>query len=288
MTRTSFRRIQTRTASEDSSVPRLRFGLVSGITVLAVAAAAVHLFSAPSALAAADVSGWGIIQGQIVLAGSVPEQKPIAAVKTHQDAKYCLANGPVLDEDWVVNPKNKGVKWAFVWLQADKDKELPIHPALKEIKQKKLVMDQPCCSFVPHALGMREGQVLVAKNSAPMPHNYKWGGNPTKNPGGNVLIPAGAKIEIKDLVADRLPITVSCTIHPWMRAWVRIFNHPYFAVTDESGNFEIKDAPAGDYHLVVWHESVGWGTPGGKNGEPIHIRAGGMTKVPTIELKASK
>jgi hypothetical protein len=256
------------------------------ITTFAVAVlAGMHLLTRQGALAG-DASGWGTIEGQIILAGSLPEQKPIAAVKTHQDAKNCLAKGPVLDEDWVVNPKNKGVRWAFVWLQADKDKELPINPALKEIKQKELTMDQPCCAFVPHALAMREGQVLVAKNSAPMPHNYKWGGNPTKNPGGNVLIPAGGQIPIKDLVTDRFPITVSCTIHPWMKAWVRVFNHPYFAVTDADGNFEIKDAPAGDYHLVVWHESVGWGTPGGKNGEPIHINAGSMTKVPTIELNA--
>jgi len=131
---------------------------------------------------------------------------------------------------------------------------------------------------------MREGQVLIAKNSAPMPHNFKWGGNPAKNPGNNVLIQAGGKLEIKDLVADRFPVTVNCTLHPWMSAWVRVFDHPYYAVTDDSGNFEIKDAPAGDYRLVVWHESVGWGTPGLKNGEPITIKAGGVTKVPTIEL----
>jgi hypothetical protein len=238
---------------------------------------------------AQDAAGWGTIKGQVVYGGSpLPKQLPIAAVDKHQDKAACQAQGTTVDQDWVVNPKNKGVKWTFVWLQADKGQKLPIHPDLQTIKQKELVVDQPCCTFIPHALGMREGQVLIAKNSAPMPHNFKWGGNPTKNPGNNVLIPSKGQIEIKDLVADRFPISVSCTIHPWMKAWVRVYDHPYFAVTDENGNFEIKDAPAGNYHLVVWHESVGWGNAGGKNGDPITIKAGGMTEVPKIELKAAK
>jgi hypothetical protein len=257
-------------------------------TRLLAAATALALLACLSFLhpLRAQGDGWGTVQGQVIKAGAVPKQMPIEAVKKHQDAKHCLVDGPVLDEDWVVNPKNKGVKWTFVWLQPEKGKtELPIHPSLKEIMNKELVMDQPHCAFVPHALGMRQGQVLIAKNSAPMPHNFKYGGNPTKNPGNNFLIPPGGQMAIKELVADRFPITVSCTIHPWMKAWVRVFDHPYYAVTDGDGKFEMKDAPAGDYRLVVWHESVGWGTPGGKNGDPIHITAGGMTKVPTIELK---
>jgi len=264
--------------------------MIRSITAPAALAAlaSVQFFSGAGAVAEDNARGWGTLRGQVVKRGPVPEQKPIAAVNNHQDAKNCLAQGPVVDEDWVVNPKNKGVKWAFVWLQTDKDKgpaELPIHPALKEIQQKQVVIDQPCCTFLPHALAMREGQVLVAKNSAPMPHNFKYGGNPAKNPGNNILIPAGGQIPIKDLVADRFPVSVSCIIHPWMKAWVRVFNHPYYAVTDADGKFEIKDAPAGAFRLVVWQESVGWGTPGLKNGEPITIKAGETTKVPTIELK---
>jgi len=252
------------------------------------ALAGVTLFPTPGALAEGDTQGWGTVQGQVIKLGPAPEQKPIEAASKHQDAKNCLAQGPVVDQAWVVNPKDKGVKWVFVWLQPDKDKgptELPIHPSLKEIKQKEVVIDQPCCTFIPHALAMREGQVLIAKNSAPMPHNFKYGGNPTKNPGGNFLIPPGGQIPIKELVADRTPVAVNCTIHPWMNGWVRVFNHPYYAVTDADGKFEIKNAPAGDFRLVVWQESVGWGTPGLKYGEPITIKAGETTKVPTIELK---
>jgi hypothetical protein len=250
--------------------------------------AGLRLLAGGGADAQGNGQGWGTIKGQIVKAGPVPKPMEIAAVKTHQDRKHCEANGPILDEDWVVNPKNHGVRWAFVWLQPDAAKgqaKLPINPKLQAIQQKEVTRDQPTCAFVPHAMAMREGQVLVAQNRAPMPHNYKWGGNPAKNPGGNVLIPSKGQVVINNLVADRFPISVSCTIHPWMKAWVRVFDHPYFAVTDENGTFEIKDAPAGEHRLVVWQESIGWGTPGGKNGEPITVKAGAVTEVPRIELK---
>ncbi len=63
-----------------------------------------------------------------------------------------------------------------------------------------------------------------------------------------------------------------------MKSWVRIFDHPYFALTDEDGKFEIKNAPAGKYNLVMWQGGVGW-VNGGKNGQTIEIPAGGTVEV---------
>ena len=53
---------------------------------------------------------------------------------------------------------------------------------------------------------------------------------------------------------SRVPVAFSCSIHPWMAGRVRVFEQPYFAITDANGDFEIKDAPAGKYNLVYWHE----------------------------------
>jgi hypothetical protein len=161
---------------------------------------------------------------------------------------------------------------------------LPIHPSLKEIKNKEVEIDQPCCQFIPHALGLRQGQDLLAKNSAPVAHNINWAG--FKNPGGNVLVPAGKSYTISNLVPDRTSVKLSCNIHPWMVAWVRIFDHPYFAVTDEKGKFEIKLAPAGDYRLVSWQEAIGYG-PGRNQGIPITIKGGADTEK-KIELKPAE
>ena len=148
-------------------------------------------------------------------------------------------------------------------------------------------MDQPCCMFEPHVLAMRQGQDLLVKNSAAVAHNIHWVGNPLKNPGGNVIVPPGGSYTIKNLKGDRLPLKMSCDIHPWMGAWLGVFDHPYFAVTDVNGNFEIKGAPAGNYNLIVWHEDVGYrGGKEGRTGTPLDIKAGGVTDLGKLEFKS--
>lgn len=235
--------------------------------------------------------GWGTVKGRIVWPDDkLPGRPPIAAIETNADKAHCLGAGKILSEEWVVNPKNKGVKYAFVWLINDNPKDktpLPIHPDLKQPKNNEVVMDQPVCMFVPHAVGMREGQVLVAKNSSPVAHNFKWTGNQlTKNAGGNVQIPAGSQFAIKGLEADRLPIKVECNIHPWMNGWVRVYDHPYFAVTDADGKFELKNAPAGKYRAVIWHGSGGFlGGAAGRYGQPIEIKADGTVDLGELGFK---
>jgi hypothetical protein len=182
------------------------------------------------------------------------------------------------DETWVVNKDNKGIKNVFVWLVDAEKKSLPINPDLKEIKVKQVEVDQPACHFIPHALALREGQVLLVKNSAPFAHNFKYSGNPEiPDNNGNPLIPPGGEVKLK-LKADRLPIKIECSIHPWMSGWVRVYDHPYYAVTDENGAFEIKDAPPGNWRIMIWHGSAGWKDGAkGRNGDPVEIKSGAVT-----------
>lgn len=129
---------------------------------------------------------------------------------------------------------------------------------------------------------MRAGQVLVTKNSSPVNHNVNiisTGNNPSQN----LLIPAGKELKVEGWGAANAPTKIECNIHPWMVAWVRVFNHPYFAITDKDGNFEMKNAPSGEYNLVVWQEEVGW-VKGGKVGVPVNIKADGVTDAGKIEL----
>lgn len=240
-----------------------------------------------SASAAADKGEWGNVKGRIVWGEeNLPEVKDLAVTK---DQEHCLGKGPIKNEELVVNPKNKGVKWTFVWLAdaADPVKaKLPIHPKLAKAPEKDAVLDQPICAFTPHALAMREGQKLVAKNTAPIAHNIHWTGHPLKNPGGNVIVPPQKQHEIEDLKADRFPVKMNCDIHGWMTAWVRVFDHPYFAVTDADGKFEFKDAPAGEYRLVVWHEK-GWGE-GKREGTKITIKPGDTTDLGDLKYTPPK
>ena len=274
-----------------------------GMLFVVVGLASAFLFSVSPASSvgvagdpADDQGQWGNVKGQIVLdAKAAPEQVKLDVTK---DQPVCLAKGPLLSEALIVNKANLGVKNVFVWLihkdippnPSDPVPPLAIHPSLREIKSKNVEMDQPCCMFEPHALCMRQGQVLLAKNSSTIAHNFHWSGLPNKNPGGNSIVVAGGELKIGDLVADRVPVKISCDIHPWMSGWVRVFDHPYFALTDKDGRFEIKNAPAGPCRLVTWQEDVGWavgdmGAAPGRYGMLIDIPAGktldmGVLKMP--------
>jgi hypothetical protein len=166
-----------------------------------------------------------------------------------------------------------------------KDKKpLPIHPNLQKVAEDKVVVDQPVCAFIPHALAMREGQILVAKNSSPVPHNIKWTG--AKNM-GNVTVPAGQEYAIKGLETERLPMQIECNFHPWMKGYVGIFSHPYYALTDANGNFEIKDAPAGKYRVVVWNTAYNGGAEGRK-GIEVTVPVGKTTDLGEIQFMPPK
>ena len=82
-------------------------------------------------------------------------------------------------------------------------------------------------------------------------------------------------------------VNVNCNIHGWMKAYIRVFDHPYYAVTDDDGNFEIKMPPAGKYHIFYWHDS-GWKDgAAGANGFPIDIKAG-VNDLGKVEWKPVK
>ena len=235
---------------------------------------------------------WGDVKGQIVL--DAPAAPAPAELSVTKDQNVCLAKGPLLDEELVVNKSNLGIKNVFVWLVPDDpQKPLAIHPKLQQIKQKKVEVDQPCCVFVPHALCLRQGQDLIAKNPSAIAHNFHWTGNPLENAGGNQIVAAGSDLKIDPLVAGKYPVKMSCDIHPWMAGWIRVFDHPYFALTDADGKFEIKDAPTGPCHIMIWQESKGWvfsdrGSDGKVVGKAIVIPEGKTLDLGVVKMAPPK
>ena len=132
-----------------------------------------------------------------------------------------------------------------------------IHPDLKESKDKTVVFDQKGCTFEPHALIVRTDQKVIVKSDDPVAHNTHT--FPIKNQAVNfILAPKDREgKEVSNPIPEILPMQVKCDIHPWMNAYVAVVPHPYFAVTNEKGQFEIKGLPAGDYTLAAWHEEFG-------------------------------
>jgi hypothetical protein len=239
----------------------------------------------------AQGNSWGNIKGRVVWGGK--ELPAPAEIKVTVDQGHCLTANPtadkdkgtILDQRFVINKANKGLKNVFVYFLADPGAKIPIHPSHQKFAGE-VVLDQPDCMFFPRALAIREGQTFVVKNTAPVQHNIRWIGDPTAgNEGGNVTIKPGDRHEVKDLKAQRLPLSLECNIHGWMKGRLGVFNHPYFTITDENGNFEIKDAPAGMRKLMIYHEEVGYRLGiKGKNGEDVTVKAGGTTDMGQLPM----
>jgi hypothetical protein len=195
----------------------------------------------------AAVEGWGSVKGRIVYVGDAPEQPRI---EVPANIEYCKDH-EIVDESLIVNAENKGIKNVFIYVRSEKR----IAPELKDAPAEKAVIDQKFCHFIPHAQVIRVEQGLEVLSDDPIRHNTHTVPSP-RNPLFNEAIEAnlreGRNVPLKR--PENVPFQVKCDIHPWMSAWVLPLDHPYGVVTDENGNFELKDLPAGKVSLIIWHE----------------------------------
>jgi plastocyanin len=117
-----------------------------------------------------------------------------------------------------------------------------------------ITLDQVNCRYVPHVVALRAGQTLHVTTSDPTLHNVH--GTCVENTAFNfALVAKGQSKNLSFETPERFP--VRCDVHPWMKAWVAVFSHPWFAVTDKDGKYELRDVPAGTYTLVAWQEKYG-------------------------------
>lgn len=226
---------------------------------------------------------WTTLRGRVVWPGPLPEQR-FANVTT--DVPTCCQNGPLADTSLLVDPKSRGVRNVVVWLRPDTDDRRDTfppdraHPARKIPKPTQHVIDQPKCQFEPRIVAAREGDTLVFMNSASIPHNVSIASDYHDL---SYTIPSGGNYRVtRPLVAEPLPLLVKCDIHPWMAGRVRVFDHPYFTVTDKDGHFELKDVPTGKWRVVYWHEDGFHNGRAGALGTAVDVI--GDTTLPPVEL----
>lgn len=230
--------------------------------------------------------GYGAISGQFIYDGEVPERELLvkkgdASVK---DASCCAAQNVPSDE-LVVDEKTKGIQNIFVYLYRPKD----VKPDLKESKEKEVVFDQRGCRFIPHALVVRTDQKVRVLSGDPVAHNTHT--YPIRGQAVNFLLKANDRegVLVPVPTPESLPTEVKCDIHPWMKAYWLVVDHPYAVVTDEAGRFRIEGIPAGEHEFRVWHERVGYvGTDSYKRGFKVTVRPGETTKVGPIKVAPSK
>jgi hypothetical protein len=228
----------------------------------------------------------GTLKGRVVLEGDRPDLKE-ATLKVRQmidadsDRAHC-GKGDTTPQQWKIS-SDGGVANAVVWLRPPEGSFFPMAGADLDPKTRtwrpEVVIDQPVCGFEPHVVVLfpsfrdpdsphkqkKTGQVFRVTNSSPLAHNVAWSGLAY-----GLVVPQGKVVEI-EVEPARLPTFISCSIHRWMSAYAWAFDHPYAAVTDSEGNYEIKNVPLGvEVGLMAWHAERGW-LAGGKNGEKIKL-----------------
>ena len=233
---------------------------------------------------------YGTIKGRLVWGGSdVPSARAlIEKGRAQKDPEICAREAAIPNRELVVDPKTKGVVYGLAYLVKPKGSN---PGAVKELlaKSPKAELDQKNCEFLPHVLAIHQDQTLVIKSSDPVNHNVRYAAF-ANSPFNQIMAPKG-EIEVK-LVAERRPIVVACDIHSWMKAYIMVFDHPFFAVTGADGAFEIKGVPAGEQNLVLWQERVGYvgfTDPAKKaQGMTVTIRAGEVTDVGAVAIDPSQ
>jgi plastocyanin len=205
--------------------------------------------------------GTGTIRGHVKLTGKLPGNPIIRMGMDPMCSK--MTAGKRMIQEYVVASIDGSLANAFVRLQGNFPKTpVPTQP---------VVIDQSQCIYHPRVVGARVGQSVQIKNSDNLLHNID--ASSAKNNGFNFAQPrAGLVYEFKPKT-EEVMLHLKCDVHNWMNAYIGIVDHPYFAVSNTMGNYEITKVPPGTYTIEAWQEKLGTVK------KTITVKAGGVTNL---------
>ncbi len=207
----------------------------------------------PQALAFPTEQATATIAGKILFEGDPPPPKyvPTETIAASKD-KFCEKHHedkPVLVEDLIVS-SDGAIRNVLVYVKKFPEDWTHATPA------DSLLLDQKNCTYVPHVFGVMVGQTVQVTSSDATAHNVHLVAR--RNRGENFAIAVDEKKDVKFKMREEPGTTYfKCDIHSWMRSWVGVFKHPFFAVTGDDGTFELPKLPPGQYTIGAWHETLG-------------------------------
>jgi hypothetical protein len=201
--------------------------------------------NAPRTVTPLDPAATGTLTGTVTFAGPPPPMKPVAiggdpqcAVQHHE---------PVLAGDALVH--DGLVENAFVYVKDG------LGTRTFAVPETPVTVDQVGCLYKPHVTGAQTCQPIEFVNGDPTLHNVH--GTPARSAPWNFgMAMQGSRRRLR-IESPEVMIPVTCDVHPWMRAYLGVLPHPFFAVTGADGRFSFRGVPAGEYVIAAWHERFG-------------------------------
>jgi plastocyanin len=201
-----------------------------------------------AALAWLPLANAADITGAISFKGTPPAEKEITPIMDDPNCSPMYSKAPMTH--FYAVGANGGLADVVVSLKGITGKSTGASAA-------PVVMDQKGCLYTPTIVAIQTGQKLVVKNSDPCVHNVHdkptVDGNKESN---DVQMPGGADLTYTFAKPEPF-LKFQCDVHPWMFAWVTVFDSPYFAVSDKDGKFTIKNVPPGKYTVEAVHRKLG-------------------------------
>ena len=202
---------------------------------------------AASSAPAVDEASAATVAGKVSFEGTKPAMRALSMDATPACARQ--HSTAVRSEEVIVGDAG-GLKNAFVYVKGG----LPDGrqwPAPAEAAR----LDQKGCMYVPHVLAVMVGQEIEITNSDPTNHNIHP--LPKVNREWNESQSPGSEPKRKSFPREEIMMPVKCNVHPWMRTYINVVSHPFFAVSGDDGSFTIKGLPPGEYTLEAVHEKLG-------------------------------
>ena len=202
--------------------------------------------AAPAAGKSVDASTAGSISGSVNYAGEPGKRARIRMTADPNCASQ--HSSPVYAQNLEIN-ENDTLQYAFVFVKAGVE-DYKFEPPAEAVQ-----LDQRGCLYTPHVLGIQAGQELKVVNSDGTTHNINP--SPANNRDWNVSQASNSNPIVRRFARPEIMIPVKCNVHPWMKAYIGVVAHPYFAVTGSDGSYSLEGLPPGDYTVEVWHEKLG-------------------------------
>ena len=208
------------------------------------------------------------IRGIVQLAGDAPAPRKVPVTI---DQYVC---GAEKDAEELVVGRNRGIRNVVVWIETPPTAAAGTGPGKAEAAVAKAEMDQKACVFTPRVVIVPAGGTVDFLNSDRLLHNLHTASR--ENAPFNRTQPKGRTIPITFSRPEI--VRVNCDLHSWMRAWVVVADHAFYALSTDGGEFALPPVPPGKYVLRLWHETLGTSTR--------EVTLGAQDVRVTIELKA--